>query len=787
MRIKEISIQRYGPLANQLFSALENFTLIYGPNEAGKSLTVEAVVKLFFDKARDIKKIIESSKDRVDQKPEGYVLIEKDGNDFKLPEHGTLFDLLEISAEDCRNVFVVRASELGLSDEKSFYDSVTRKLLGLETEKINKVAEELKRIGKLSNPSSLSELSDAASDGKPRSTIQKALSLKARIIELEKRAIEQAWDSKERLLVTFQERQTLLKTHIADQEAAREREQYLKGKKSLDKVINCVRSLEGLRNFTEEEKKEWENADKKITELLAAIESLENEIEKTRSKQNEIERQVSAMENELNDQQQREGRIEALELACTEYGREQIKSTQAQTESQTLRNYSYASLFAFLIASVVFILRGGLIWTILAGLAFLFFLVVAIRFWLRVAFPAGRVSAKFEQLKQDATRCGFPIGSSFEDILKQIELYKSSFKSKQDQLQRMRTELGIVEGDLTRKESELNRNREELTRLQTTIESIRSRSGVTQLSHYAAKLSEKNRLQGELSQSESALNALWTISENDLNKKIQFWNEKVEGLKSYEHASPGIGYDEALLRQHKEQLQQSENDIDVAKESLEEWQRELSEIAKEVTDVVRFAEQRSAGLIGDRFIRKYYSFPDLRILKTALETFESSVNEKAQEARAAISILEKIRGEEDKKVVSLFGDVTRASEFFNQITDGRYVGILFDAADGKLRVKNNAGEQIESSKLSSGTFDQLYLAIRLSLAEKILGEKGFFILDDPFIRSDPARLRNQLRILKNLAAKGWQFIYFSAKGEVRELFEVEIGRRSANLIDLSNQ
>jgi uncharacterized protein YhaN len=84
-------------------------------------------------------------------------------------------------------------------------------------------------------------------------------------------------------------------------------------------------------------------------------------------------------------------------------------------------------------------------------------------------------------------------------------------------------------------------------------------------------------------------------------------------------------------------------------------------------------------------------------------------------------------------------------------------------------VERSTGEILEVSKLSKGTTDQLYLAIRVALGEKILeGSPGFFIMDDAFLTSDPNRLKSQVRLLEKLSKKGWQIIYFTMKNEAVE-------------------
>jgi uncharacterized protein YhaN len=93
------------------------------------------------------------------------------------------------------------------------------------------------------------------------------------------------------------------------------------------------------------------------------------------------------------------------------------------------------------------------------------------------------------------------------------------------------------------------------------------------------------------------------------------------------------------------------------------------------------------------------------------------------------------------------------------------------------------GEKLGAEKLSGGAYDQLYFSIRLTLGEKLLkGNKGFFIMDDPFIKADPDRLKRQIDTLKNITQLGWQVLYFSAKGEIYEALKTDIENGTVNYI-----
>ena len=100
-----------------------------------------------------------------------------------------------------------------------------------------------------------------------------------------------------------------------------------------------------------------------------------------------------------------------------------------------------------------------------------------------------------------------------------------------------------------------------------------------------------------------------------------------------------------------------------------------------------------------------------------------------------------------------------------------------------IEVLRSDGQRLNAWQLSGGAYDQLYLCIRISLGEKLLsGKKGFFILDDPFLKSDTRRLVNQINFLRDLAAHGWQVIFFTAKDEVKTVLAGAIERGEVRLI-----
>lgn len=81
MRIKRILISRYGPISDIDLKPKPGLQVIYGRNEAGKTLSIDAMIKMMVgDKDRDFKDI-----DRVSESPEGFILFEdRDAGEIKV-------------------------------------------------------------------------------------------------------------------------------------------------------------------------------------------------------------------------------------------------------------------------------------------------------------------------------------------------------------------------------------------------------------------------------------------------------------------------------------------------------------------------------------------------------------------------------------------------------------------------------------------------------------------------------------------------------------------------------
>lgn len=97
--------------------------------------------------------------------------------------------------------------------------------------------------------------------------------------------------------------------------------------------------------------------------------------------------------------------------------------------------------------------------------------------------------------------------------------------------------------------------------------------------------------------------------------------------------------------------------------------------------------------------------------------------------------------------------ITAFSNYLNLLTNGSYKATDIDD-DFNLKLKNENEVEMPLSLLSSGTYDCVALALRLAIAEYILGDnKGFLILDDCLVDLDPNRKDTAVKLISRFANK----------------------------------
>lgn len=110
------------------------------------------------------------------------------------------------------------------------------------------------------------------------------------------------------------------------------------------------------------------------------------------------------------------------------------------------------------------------------------------------------------------------------------------------------------------------------------------------------------------------------------------------------------------------------------------------------------------------------------------------------------------------------------SESIQKISSNKYNKVTINDENGMI-IENNRGEYVEAIKLSTGTIDQLYLALRLSMIDELSKENLPIILDESFAYLDNNRLKNMLQYLTS-DLNNHQTIIFTCTDREQKMLEI---------------
>lgn len=128
---------------------------------------------------------------------------------------------------------------------------------------------------------------------------------------------------------------------------------------------------------------------------------------------------------------------------------------------------------------------------------------------------------------------------------------------------------------------------------------------------------------------------------------------------------------------------------------------------------------------------------------------------------------------EEEKRPQILAD---AEEIFGRLTAGRYTRIVANVGDGSFRAVQRDGVAKTPKELSSGTREQLYLALRLAHVRKYCenAESLPLLTDDALVNFDDARVEETLKVLAEFA-QDRQVILLTCRESTKAAFEKIVG------------
>jgi DNA repair exonuclease SbcCD ATPase subunit len=763
VRIREFHIGRYGPLAYRKPLPLGALNVLYGENERGKSLTIDALVKLLIGRGlKPFQRI-----DRVEQTPEGYILLtDQKGDTVKLPEAGRYPDFTGLTPAECANTFIIRNSDLSIVGEEDFYTSLSERLTGLRVRTIGDIKKVLQDLAHVTPTWSFRDIKG----DKVKSRLERADRLTRNVDEavttLESRGFDSLYDRK----VDVRERVEKIEKELFFQEGARKALRLRRSKEAVAQLRAASRELSDLDGYNEKDLEEWRKLEVRLEEEERKESRIGARIEKE-------EKEVRAIESELAGARERLRILEERKRETDENIQPLVKTCEAMRSDIRLREgrQGFLTFVCVLLAGLGFLSLAGSLFLvpglIVVLLTALFLTGALVTGTLKIAFLVrrGRFDSVFSRLEGSLARFGVR-AADLNEARRAVQSINEEHAAAQEGVTSIENRRSLRQGRIASLREELGEDRLEVIR--RGIGEIRSRCALEGADQYAEIMNRKRALQQAAERNREFLTREYgEPGVSDRRKALGFWEKSIAELAP-ENGQPAGGVGDGdprtpVFDERRVETLRAEREREIAR--LEEIEREVNEsrgildhIEREYNEVFSESEEHAYCT----------TTADLTVMRERLAAMRAGFEEDRRVARLTQDIFEEIEGEEREKITDLFGSGNPVTKLFEEVTGGAYSEVVLDPGSSRIGIRRVGGSIVESDKLSLGTFDQLYMSIRLALAEELLrGETGFFIMDDPFIRSDPNRLRRQFDILGDITARGWQVLYFTAKGEIKDLAE----------------
>jgi hypothetical protein len=788
VRIKEFHIRKYGPIMLSKSFQLGNFTIFYGKNESGKTLTIEAILKILVGKKEAKEKYYENI-DRVKEFPAGYLILE-DGERSVRVENGEFLRQFNLSHEELKNTIIIRNSDLSIetpqkSKESDIYSIVTEKLVGSRISEIQSIRARILENSIITESGIFKDQKDARYKQryeKARAVIQEINALLPSLESADYFEIEEK-------ITKIQSEIELLKKKLNTLEIVKQENLCNELLEDIHKLESVVEKLKEYEPYTSEKLQ-------KLIELENEIKNHEARVEELTKRAEQTKESLTKITSELSDIQKNIPRIrEQSEIAAKIKEKILIYESQDSRFEQLKRNktlWLILTIFMLIAGTFSLVFAPGAV--LKSALSSLFYGISI--FMLLKTFEAVKLINNVEQtlreILKDATELfRMPFNDVTEVKARCLEA-ESQYKEILQRESQLRTSQIEIENSKSSLHTELESQQNALSQAQKERDELLDLLSVKSPSELRQKLDEKSKLDGQYQAIKSQILTKIKTSgikfnelPNDLPEPFDTQvTQKLEKLKdiirnyltelrinkpkeSEETVEPteSVESEETI----KSKIDQLQKELEILKNNQRQQQENMKFI---------FIKAQESQLIEGLFdeIPDVLYKSDLEKLKSELEKLITNMNKQKQIEQTALKILQEIEEEEKKNISDIFKQ-SNLINLFAEITDGRYVNISYESNQntGKIKVKDVSGVEFTPEQLSAGTYDQLYFSIRLALAEHLFGknsgEKAFFILDDPFIKYDKKRLEKQIKKLVDLSEQGWQFLYFTAKDEVVEIGE----------------
>ncbi|MGB9824714.1 MAG: ATP-binding protein [Candidatus Hydrothermia bacterium] len=767
MKISKIEINRFGPLKFKIPVKLGNFNLFWGSNETGKTLTIEAILKSLPFGFRGERGNWEKSYG-IRVGGEGDVVLElEDGGVIYSQRSGKLLNL-PLTRNEIIKLFFILNSDVAyeLNDQKSreVLQNAMDKLTSTYVNEINAI---LRKLLELNNLTEKLDFSDSEASGKLKSRIAKADTF-----------IEQVDSFLERIkredLVKIEFEIASKKRRLEEIAELEERAKQVKRAQIYKKTVDLLERYEALNASLQSFKNYDEESLNKLRQIVSELNNLEENLKEIKEKDlRTLEEKLKMLESQLSEAVKVKNERQRVELT-EKLLREKIVQYKAGLSryEQNLKQRRSARTLS-LISGILFIV--SILLPILTKIPYFFALTLILfgtTFYFVIKYSMTVNEIRDFKLQErelfDRARSVGIKSSNVEEIENELESRKAEIEEKEKVLERLQGEKSSLDETRIKLIEKIQNYEKRKTELSAIVESELGKLNVEDLKELEEKVTTKKSIEENIKSVLSELKGLWghEISyEDDFDLIIKIGKEinryKIESHEGLEYA---------------ETQNIDLSDLDEEKKKLI---ADIDDLSTKLQDVKRnyiIFENDYLNIMGEPVSIETVS--DLLEVKAEVEEWRRDLTKRKNLVVKLIKIIEEEYKESKARFSDLFTNLSDTSWIFSEITGQKYKRIIFDKDANSLKVEDATGNLLDISLLSGGTLDQLFFAIRLGIGRKILGErKGFFVLDDPFLKSDTERLKRELDLLMKVGDDGWQILYFTCKAEVRDYLTERYGDR----------
>ncbi len=765
MKIIELSLRGCQPLPDKKHSFKPGFNLIFGSNERGKSLTIDALTKLLLGKSSQHFPDIDRGIDDPAQYG-SYVRLTVTENSqtqtVQLQGKKTLTDLTGLTADECQNLFLIRNSNLSigrnLAEQDQFYTDVTDKLTGLKTQEIQQVKQQLRDMAQITDNTNQFRSRDKNLQlGERLEEAEQLLSKQGQLYQLLKQDKKHHWSDLETKMMELNKELDSTRQQLKQLTIARQHQQYQDLSGKLEQWQELDEQLKSFSQIRQQQLDDYRSAQQQLDRVKQDQQELKKEIEDKQQQLSDIKEQLDQVEQKLQQQTEPNQKLKHnIQPELTALSKKIARFEAVKIKPWVVGLIAGSSILLALILAYLFQPH-----TILILLIIIF----------SVSTIAGTVKyllymKQEQQLKQEKEELKLNLaqynisGDQIEHILQQTYQFTQDY----EQLARRQASLKAKAEQL---QSDLDQLKQKLSSLkdkqqgQETIEKIQIKAQIKDLAELITKLQQKQDLLSKQQQLTAVINDKLGKPPST-TQALSYWQEQIkpppsQDLDSVSEQGEYDAQQEQTLRQKQKNLQIKINQL---QNKLSTFHNQLRDIQHEINHVLK---DRSEPLLCQ-------SATDLKQAQQELTNFIKHHQQQRQQALDLIEVLNQIEASEKQKVSQLFGQDSVIDDHFAGFTNNRYDQVKFNQDTSQIMVRLTKEKTwLTADKLSAGAYDQLYFAIRLGLGQKLLNDQpGFFILDDPFLKADQQRLTKQLQMLFKFAQQGWQILYFSAKNEIKD-------------------